>query len=664
MSRSPSICLAVLLAAISLGKAIASPLRTYSLAQLEQRREAIDSELAQLAQYSLRTGIGAVGYRSDAHESPDHTEWIQIDLGGPLPIDEVVLVPAIWRDAESGFRADGFPLDFRVLAGTDQSTNALAAYSATNNLLPRIAPLVVPCSTTASWVRVEATKLSARAFDGLCNLDLSEIMVFSGEDNVALRRPVHISAHGHPESGARRREFLVDGFGPYLMDAAQGDQSIAFFAGDVEADTPSFTIDLGTTHNIKRIHLHSVELTDTIPQSTPTDFAMPRHLVIEGADRPNFSDARNLAEHRVESIFDVGPIIMLNVPETTCRYIRLTAVEPYIEMEEDVSKTHIGFAEIEIFSADTGSPNVALDRPVLTDLKPDNVARPLTSLTDGRNLYGTILPIRQWLTQLARRHDLEAERPFVVKELNRRYARQKQNLRILMVLTALFAAGIAFTILIDRMLRTREITRIRQRFAADLHDELGANLHTIGLLSDLAEESRNSPEELALLHQKIRRVTERTGTAMRHCTDLLEAGQLYTGLLADMQRAADRIMAKFDHEITVEGKDHLLHLKPRTRADIFLFYKECLANISRHSGAIRVSTRLTATSRKIQLTVHDNGSGIHDGIPSSLKRRARLLGAKVAVDTPAEGGTSITLALRPPRRLFSKPNGSIDEVSL
>ncbi len=649
MYRIATILLAILLTGAVAGVVASasqdSAIKNQSLTELEQRLGRLNAELAQLAHYSLRTGIGAIGYRSDQNDSPNQTEWVQIELGADVPIDEIVLVPSIWRDTESGFEADGFPLGVRVLAGNERTTNTLAIFSAEDNLLPRIAPVVVPCSTTASWVRVETTQLSPRAFDGMYNLELSEIMVFSGEDNVALRRPVEISSLGHAEGGARRREFLVDGFVPYLMDAASGKQSVAFVSLVGENDKPSLTVDLGATHRVTRIHLHSVDLTDTIPQSTPTDFGLPRHVVIEGANQADFSDAQPLAEYRIRSIFDAGPIIMLDVPEVACRYVRVAILEPYIYTLDANPGARVGFAEIEIFSVDGRPKSVALNKPVLTDIKPDNLSRTLASLTDGRNLYGNILPIREWLSELARRHDLERERPLVVKELSRRYARQKQNLRALMVLTALLAAGIAFTILIDRMLRMREITRIRERFAADLHDELGANLHTIGMLSDLAEESKDSPEDLSMLHEKIRAVTERTGTAMRHCTDMLEATGLYTGLLADMQRAAQRIMAKQEHDISVEGEEFLAQLKPRIRVDLFLFYKECLANISRHSGATRFSTYLQATPQSISLAVADNGQGV-DEVPSSLKRRARLLKAKVSVECPNEGGTRISLTLK------------------
>lgn len=346
---------------------------------------------------------------------------------------------------------------------------------------------------------------------------------------------------------------------------------------------------------------------------------------------------------------------MRRFPVTSCRHVRLTAVEPFINTFQQVEGSQFGAAEIEIFS---GGHNVALGKIAQAAFSEISPVRSIAALTDGRNLYGKILPLREWLNQLALRHDLEAERPLIVTELDRRYARQKTNLNRLGWLAVLLAAGIVSIILIGRIIRMRQITRIRERLAADLHDELGANLHTIGLLSDLASDARDSPEEMATLYRRIRSETERSGIAVRHCSNMLAAKGLYTDLLADMQRASNRIMAKLEHEIAIEGEEYLKALPPRTRADLFLFYKECLVNISRHSGATKYTTALKAGTDKIHLKICDNGRGLErsekDGVPSSLKRRARLLGAKVTVENPPTGGTCIELNLRTRKWGFHK----------
>lgn len=621
-----------------------------SLSNLEQRLFNVDHELNQLASLSLLSGVGSVGYRSQAHTSPTEPESIQIDLGKDVVIDQIVLVPTLWRDTKTGFRADGFPREFRIIAGTagDTDGTVLASYGSSTRLVPRTAPLVVSCpGTVASWVRVETAVMSPRAWDGKYIFQLAEILVFSGEENVALRSPVQISSPEGTGGLGWDKKYMVDGFIPYLMDAAEGAQSLALLSGIGIGEHPSISLDLGESLPLDRIHYHANDLSDTVPQSISDGFGVPPRFVLEGANHPDFSDAVRLVEYHMESIYDVGPIIMLRFPVTSCRYVRLVAVEPFINTLEQIKGTQFGAAEIELFS---NGRDVALGKLVQANFPVISPLRSLASLTDGRNLYGKILPVRDWLNQLARRHDLETERPVITTELDLRHLRQKTNLNRLGWLAVLLTAGIVSIILIERIRRMRQIARIRERLAADLHDELGANLHTIGLLSDLAADAGDSPTEMATLYRRIRSETERSGIAVRHCSDMLSAKGLYTDILADMQRASNRIMARLEHEISIVGEEHLKALPPRTRADLFLFYKESLVNISRHSGATKYTTELRAEPDCIHLEICDNGRGLEiseeDGAPASLKRRAKLLGAKVTVRNPPEGGTCIQLNLR------------------
>jgi signal transduction histidine kinase len=647
-------CTAVLTAAwlLPMSGVGADSLKDFSLTQLEQRLKTIDADLEQLARTSLRSGVGSVGYRSLAHET-NTAEWIQVDLGEETPIDQVVLVPAIWRDTKSGFRADGFPLEFKMVAGTGSDTNGvvIASFTTADDLLPRIAPLVVPCAVTASWVRVEAAELSHRVWDGKYDFQLAEMLVFSGPENVALRKPVTTSSKGRGEGSARKEQFLTDGFLPYLMDVFRGERSIAFVSGSAVDVDPVLSIDLGAVYPLNRVHLHAVDLSDTVPQSTPADFGTPRRMIIEGATRSDFSDAVQLVEYEKNSVFDVGPILMLRFPETACRYVRIIAVDPYVKTTLKTSGFKVGFAEIELFSK---GRNVALGRPFVGNFESDLRDRSLVALTDGCNFYGSILPVRDWLSQLAFRHDLETERPVVDKELTRRYVHQKTNINRLIWIAVLLAAGIGFTILIDRLLRQRAVHKTRERIAADLHDELGANLHAIGLLGAIAEDSVDSRDDLIETVRRIRELTRRTGAATRLCTNVLESSGICEDLVEEMKRASYRLLADLEHEIVVEGEELLHRLKSRRRIDLFLFYKECLTNIIRHSGATRVRTQLTADHKGITLVISDNGQGTEQ-TPGSLKRRARFLNAKLTVEASREKGTEITLRLRQRFILNSNP---------
>ncbi len=620
-------------------------------AALEQRRLEIDGQLAQLANYNPGGGVGAIGSRSRGYETADQNEWIEIELGAAVPLDQVVLVPAIRRDGINGFQADGFPQAFRVRAGTggDRTGKVVAEFSARDGLLPRIAPLVIPGhGVQASWIRIEATVLSRREIDAKFVFQFSEILAFSGEENVALHRPVRYPGnHQRSSVPGWTDSAVVDGFLPYLMVAASGQKSVAYLSSGELGDQPALTIDLGASYPLSRLHLHAVDQSDTVPQAFAGDIGIPRVLRLEGANAADFSDARGLVELHHDTLYDVGPIVVRTFPVAPCRYVRLVAVKLNPDPFYWSGPPRLGFAEIELFSQ---GRNIALHRPVAANFKTEDPVRPLSSLTDGRNFYGTILPIRTWLNQLALRHELERERPLVSAELNQRYVRQKANVTRLAGLAAALACGVVVIVVVNRIRQQRAIEQTRKRIAADLHDELGADLHALGLLSDLAQNAHAEPARLGDLLRRVRTLTERTGKAARHCTNLLEAGDLHGDLVNDMRHASNRILADLEHQIEFEGQDELRQLSPRKRIDLLLFYQESLINIIRHSGATRVETRLAAANGQINLTVTDNGRGLAGQVPASLKRRARLLGAEVEAGPSETKGARFVLRLR--RRWF------------
>ena len=630
---------------------IESRIERLSLSQLENRLRAIDQQLISLAKPSMRMGVGAIGYRSIPQFGHAQTEWIRISLAGEESIDQVVLVPTIWRDTEKGFRADGFPVEFSIRVGQehDEEGTLIASYDLEDHLLPRVAPVVVTFpARKASWVRLEATMLSPRGWDGQHVLQLSEIFVFAGQENVALGQPVEVSSSDSIDHGVLRQpDYLVDGFVPYVMDAAEGEQSLAYVSGDCRGSTPIVQIDLQEHVPINCIHLHAVDLSDNVPQSHPSDFGIPRLLVVEGASQPDYSDAVKLIEFRKESVYDVGPIIMGRFQEVMCRYIRLVVKEPSVHMRHGKPRAQFGFSEIEVLS---NGENRALAKPLSVNIETDDSNRMVSTLNDGNNLFGKILPLRRWINELSLRHDLETERPLVIAELGTRYRQQKTNLVRLSWLAVALGFVTVCTVLIERIVRQRAIIQTRERIAADLHDELGANLHAIGLLGDLAQMASESPDRLKSLLQRIRTLTELSGAATRNCSNMLESRGLSGNLAEELKRTSSRLMTDLDHKLFIEGDEFVRQVKPRDQIDVVLFYKECLTNVLRHSHASRVVTRLTANRNGLSLIVSDNGCGLSeshvDRVPTSLSRRARFLGAHVSATEPVDGGTTITLRIR------------------
>ena len=626
-----------------------SALDDLSTDQLEQKLESIDTKLSQLANFTMRSGVGAIGHRSKTHSTSSNSEWVEVSLDDEKDIDLIVLVPTIGRLTREGLAADGFPRALRVIAGTSEHPDGetVASFDRNDHLLPRIAPLTIPCQIPqASWIRIEASELSSRAWDEQFIFQLSEILIFRDQKNLALRRPVRISSGTISSPGARGADFLVDGSLPYLMDAYDGEQSIAMVGHATPDKHLTITIDLESEHRIDQINLHSTDVEDFIPQAVPSDFGIPRQLLIEGANTPDFSDAVSLLKPDLSSPFKRAPILMLSVSGENCRYVRFTVEEAYRSDDPNTESSFVGFGEIEIFSDNT---NLALGKTAELNFEPTDPSRLVSALTDGRNYHGNILPIREWINQLSLRHDLENERPKVVDLLKTRYDEQETNLNLLLWILPLLLTGTIIIVLVNRINQQRAIHRARELIAADLHDELGANLHAIGLLGDLARASDANPGKRESLLLRMRTLTQKTGAAARYCTNMLEAKENYEDVDVAMKRSSSRLLADLDHEITFEGEDHLKKLSPRRRIDICLFYKECLTNILRHSGASKVTTHLKADKKEIILEVTDNGFGMNgsseEQIPPSLKRRARILGANIQTKHLESQGLKVSLML-------------------
>ncbi|MDG1358528.1 MAG: histidine kinase [Akkermansiaceae bacterium] len=650
--RSPLWCLLAVFAlwltpVVGIGAAPAAgaeplpELASLSLKQLEDRLRAIDDQLAQLPKVRMRGGVGSIGYESQLHATARQREWVQVDLAEPTRIDQIIVVPAIGHDSEHAYSAYSFPISFQIIAGTGEVSEGIviASFDEASELNPRQAPLAVSCNTTASWVRLEVSVLSKRKYNDRLNVQFSELLVFNGSENVALNKKVSSSSVGKQDGLSRSNQYLTDGFMPYRMDSGSGPKANSFRYHGKPSDQPWISIDLGAAYPLDRIHLHAENMGNLAPAPVPEGYGFPGHFIIEGANDADFSDKVKLLEFRKQSIYDIGPVLMRALPNSAHRYVRLKVLEAN---QPGRFPHRVRFAEIEVFSK---GKNVALGKTAEVGPLPAHTNNNKL-LTDGCNAYGRIPPLRQWLEQLALRHELKRQRPALATELARRYDQQQAKLLYLGWIIALLATGLIITYLGGRLLRSRQLNRYRLRIAADLHDELGADLHTIGLLSDLSKQALHTPERLPALLDRIRLYSDRSAVSTRAVIYTLEAESANSDLAVTMERATGKLLADINYDFSVGGEKQQPRFSQQQMTDILLFHKECLINILRHAHATQVSIEMLFSHRGLTLTITDNGEGLKDKseiVPRSIRRRARLLKARVRASKAETGGTRIIL---------------------
>ncbi len=151
------------------------------------------------------------GYHSLIAAEPDTTKWVQVDLGEPMPLDAIRLVPALPTDFRlaPGF---GFPVRFKLEASADpafSSSIVLLDQTETDHPARTDEPFRLELKAIeARYIRLTATRLWKRDNDYV--FALAEMEVYSGGQNVAMSKPV--TAMDSIDEGRWHTRYLTDGY--------------------------------------------------------------------------------------------------------------------------------------------------------------------------------------------------------------------------------------------------------------------------------------------------------------------------------------------------------------------------------------------------------------------------------------------------------------------
>ncbi len=203
----------------------------------------------------------------------------------------------------------------------------------------------------------------------------------------------------------------------------------------------------------------------------------------------------------------------------------------------------------------------------------------------------------------------------------------------------------------QRAERRREIEQERARVAHDLHDDLGARLTEVNMLSALVKSSTTSTEE------KDRYLDELSETARQMVTSLDEIvwavnprndtiASLASYFSSYAQRLLDLASISCGLDVTDDMPDQALD--PKFRQELFLAFKEALTNVVRHSKATQVWLRILVRGGNLTVEVADNGVGFEespkvsgaDGI-ANMKERMGAISGQCELIRNGAGGTIV-----------------------
>jgi len=189
----------------------------------------------------------------------------------------------------------------------------------------------------------------------------------------------------------------------------------------------------------------------------------------------------------------------------------------------------------------------------------------------------------------------------------------------------------------------------RNYLARELHDNVGQLLTTIKAHAYiLVNAKERSVVEFSA--QKVQVMSHQISDAIRKLTAHLHP------LILDkvpLQSSLERLV--YEQEVAQPDTQwdvsiNLKRYQEDNERDLYRFAQEAINNVIKHAKATKVSIQIYGDTHRVSVMVKDNGRGLGNHIVenigmSSMRSRARCIGANCSVTSPDDGGVAVSLSL-------------------
>jgi signal transduction histidine kinase len=619
------------------------------------RLEYLAAELDKLPALAKGSLGSRYGFHSGPISSQEEAHWVQFDLGKEYPIDTIVAVPVHAEAVVAGY---GFPLRFTIGVSTEaEMQHPILLVDQTKEDVPNPGkyPMIFhPTKTTARYVRFTATR-SPRSRDEFF-WALEELMVLAGNRNVAAGCEVTFSKQ-------------LELFPNWAVDWINDGQSVLGVPVTTErsptkgylsapANQPIsekwILVDLGKSYPIDELRLlpaGSTESETLTRQGYPRvgGRAFPPDLVVEISGEPTFTEPAWHKELETESLgYPWGNSVVLQTHGTTGRYIRVLARKLWAR-----GKTAHNFALAEL-QAYVGDDNVALGKTVQARDAADGPGSARWHpdfLVDGFTGRLRLIELPAYLELIAQRGKLEREQA-TLQARRDQLVRQTRNLLTgsAVTLGSVALLGWAWMLFSQKAVRRRDVIRLREQIARDLHDDIGSNLGGIVLLSEMGRRHNAISPEAINDFAAIQEAAEATAESMQDIVWLIQTDRMgLREMIVKLRNSAAMIVGNLVLSIEVNPPQFTnRNLSLLFRRHFFFAFKETLNNIRKHACATRIAIAIDISSTSLKFTVNDNGKGFDPIAPANsghglanLQQRAALLKGTCVVDSKPGQGTTV-----------------------
>ncbi|MCG8599939.1 MAG: histidine kinase [Verrucomicrobiales bacterium] len=626
-------------------------------AELRMEMSRIEDALANQPQWIPSSqSHGRIGF----HGISSSSSFVAIDLRRPVRPDEIVLFPAR-VGAGNEDSASGFPPELEIELSDDPefaTFRRLVRWQEDEEFEGARLPLLrLPGNgVSGRYLRIRVFGGRLRRSGKGRYFSFGEIVVLENGRNVALGKSV-LTSRSIENKPRWQAENLTDGFLWCLPFVGTKNSPANGFHSGIEAKSKAETkwveVDLGTGKPVDEIRLfpaHPQDFADTAGFGFPHAFRLlgfrengEKLILFHSEPEPNPNPG--------------AAAVMIPLPSNSIQRIRFETNALWQRTGDFL----YAMAELEVWG---NGEKHSLDAEVSSSDETESGSWARQALTDGFSSRHELLNWTTWLNALDDRRNLERRHKEIATILAYRAEHKTQLWFRLLVSIAITTALVAVIV----VLRQRRLTalageRMRNRIAADLHDELGASLSHLALQGELAarELSAEDPEAKARI-SRLSETARATLDDMRDVVWLLRKGPTsWEDFARRLESIATRLLDEIDHEITIDkdlpaGQPAMVWSR-----EIVLFMKEAIANARRHSNASTIKVKVSMEDN-FQLLIHDNGKGfdpnfihptcdrdLHDNLQGmgiqNLQKRAARLGGSCLIESEEEIGTGIHLTV-------------------
>jgi signal transduction histidine kinase len=212
----------------------------------------------------------------------------------------------------------------------------------------------------------------------------------------------------------------------------------------------------------------------------------------------------------------------------------------------------------------------------------------------------------------------------------------------------LLTAGYRF-----RVARLREIERLRIQIATDLHDDVGARLTKVAMVTEFVDRETTADNRSKPHIQNIARTTREVIQAMDEIVWTINPKNDTLDNLANyiFQYAQDYFQntgVRCRMDLPARLPDY--PLPTEERHNLFMAVKEALNNVLKHAGATEVRIGLAVEDSRLSISIMDNGRGFAanqvngggNGL-SNMKQRLQRIGGTMVLESEPGRGTRIRM---------------------